>query len=74
MNGVEEVIQRRNLVLMRPMGRVTEGQGHRERDRTRSSHRYIQVAVMANSSQPREGRSMMCIQRGAPTFLCRFVY
>jgi hypothetical protein len=28
MNGVEEAIQHRNLVLMRPIGRVTKGQGH----------------------------------------------
>ena len=52
MNGVEEVIQCRNLVLMRPIGGAIEGQGHRlgERDGTGSSHGYVQVEVMASSS------------------------
>ena len=73
--GTEVLVQRRNLVLIHPTmsSRVTEGQGHREHDRTRLSHGYFRVAVMASSSQLQEGRSMTCIQRGAPTFLLSLI-
>jgi len=40
-----ELVQHRNLALMCPIGRVTEGQGHRERDRTGSSHGYFRESA-----------------------------
>ena len=57
MNGMDELVQYRNPVLVCPIGRVTEGQYYRERDRTGSSHGYFRVAAMASASRLEEVRS-----------------
>jgi hypothetical protein len=57
MNRAGELVQYRNLALMRRIHRETEGEGHREleHDKTRSSLGYLRVVIMAIASQLGEG-------------------